>query len=234
MKLNHAQLGKHLQGALAPVYVPSGDEHLLCQEAADSIRASARAQGFSERRVFDVDKSFDWGLLYQAGASLSLFAEKRVIELRINSGKPGDQGASALLEYLSRPPEDTLLLISLPKLDGSTQKTKWAKALIDNPASQFVQIWPVESRAIAAVDSPAPGPGRPQRPARKPCSVTSSFRAFANDAKSKAGILATGKASVRHGDIAHHKFTVYSFEHWHGVRVRIELLRQSSSGIDAQ
>ena len=145
MKLNHAQLGKHLQGALAPVYVLSGDEHLLCQEAADSIRASARAQGFSEREVFDVDKSFDWGLLYQAGASLSLFAEKRVIELRINSGKPGDQGASALLEYLSRPPEDTLLLISLPKLDGSTQKTKWAKALIDNPASQFVQIWPVEA-----------------------------------------------------------------------------------------
>ncbi len=145
MKLNHAQLTKHLQGALAPVYVLSGDEHLLCQEAADSIRASARAQGFSEREVFDVDKSFDWGLLYQAGASLSLFADKRIIELRINSGKPGDQGASALLEYLSRPPEDTLLLISLPKLDGSTQKTKWAKALIENPASQFVQIWPVEA-----------------------------------------------------------------------------------------
>ncbi|MFZ3182838.1 MAG: DNA polymerase III subunit delta [Pseudomonas sp.] len=145
MKLNPAQLSKHLQGNLAPVYVLSGDEHLLCQEAADSIRGAARSQGFSEREVFDVDKSFDWGLLYQAAASLSLFADKRLIELRISSGKPGDKGASALLDYLARPPEDTVLLLSLPKLDGSTQKTKWAKALIDSPHSQFVQIWPVES-----------------------------------------------------------------------------------------
>ena len=145
MKLNPAQLSKHLQGNLAPVYVISGDEHLLCQEAADSIRGAARSQGFSEREVFDVDKSFDWGLLYQAAASLSLFADKRLIELRIGSGKPGDKGASALLDYLARPPEDTVLLLSLPKLDSSTQKTKWAKALIDSPASQFVQIWPVEA-----------------------------------------------------------------------------------------
>ncbi|HSC84311.1 MAG TPA: DNA polymerase III subunit delta [Pseudomonas sp.] len=145
MKLNPAQLGKHLQGKLAPVYVISGDEALLCQEAADAIRAATRDQGFSEREVFHAEANFDWGLLYEAGASLSLFAEKRVIELRIANGKPGDKGTAAILEYLERPPEDTLLLISLPKLDGSTQKTKWAKALIDGPHSQFLQIWPVDA-----------------------------------------------------------------------------------------
>ncbi|MGY4532976.1 DNA polymerase-3 subunit delta [Pseudomonas sp. TE3786] len=144
MKLAPAQLAKHLQSGLAPVYAISGDDPLLCQEAADAIRAATRSQGFTERQVFNADANFDWGTLLQAGNSLSLFAEKRVLELRIPNGKPGDKGTAALLEYLSRPPEDTLLLISLPKLDGSTQKTKWAKAVIDGPQAQFIQIWPVE------------------------------------------------------------------------------------------
>lgn len=148
MKLAPAQLGKHLQGALAPVYVVCGDEALLCQEATDAIRSASRAQGFTEREVFHAEANFDWGMLYEAGASLSLFAEKRVIELRIANGKPGDKGAAAILEYLGRPPEDTLLLITLPKLDGSAQKTKWAKALIDGPHCQFVQIWPVDANGL--------------------------------------------------------------------------------------
>ena len=68
MKLAPAQLAKHLQGALAPVYIISGDDPLLCQEAADAIRAAARQQGFDERQVFAADASFDWGTLLQAGA----------------------------------------------------------------------------------------------------------------------------------------------------------------------
>ncbi|KPM74570.1 DNA polymerase III subunit delta, partial [Pseudoalteromonas sp. UCD-33C] len=118
MKLAPAQLAKHLQGSLAPVYIVSGDDPLLCQEAADAIRTAARQQGFDERQVFSADASFDWGTLLQAGASMSLFAEKRLLELRLPSGKPGDKGAAALMEYCARPAEDTLLLISLPKLDG--------------------------------------------------------------------------------------------------------------------
>ncbi|WP_407312585.1 DNA polymerase III subunit delta [Pseudomonas sp. nanlin1] len=145
MKLAPAQLNKHLQGVLAPVYVVSGDDPLLCQEAADAIRGAARQQGFDERQVFSADASFDWGTLLQAGASLSLFAQKRLLELRLPSGKPGDKGAAALMEYCARPAEDTLLLVSLPKLDGSAQKTKWAKALIDGQAVQFIQIWPVDA-----------------------------------------------------------------------------------------
>lgn len=148
MKLSPAQLGKHLQGSLAPVYVVSGDEHLLCQEACDAIRAACRQQAFSERQVLSVESGFDWGQLLEAGANLSLFAEKRLLELRIPSGKPGDKGAAALLHYLARPAEDTVLLISLPKLDGSTQKTKWAKALIDGKDVQFLQVWPVDAAQL--------------------------------------------------------------------------------------
>ena len=144
MKLNPAQLAKHLQGTLAPVYLISGDEPLLFQESADSVRRACREAGYDERQVFNVEAHFDWGQLHQAGASLSLFAQKRLIELRVPSGKPGDKGAAALLEYVARPPEDTVLLVSLPKLDTSTQKTKWAKALIESPLVQFVQIWPIE------------------------------------------------------------------------------------------
>ncbi|WP_434456938.1 DNA polymerase III subunit delta [Stutzerimonas urumqiensis] len=148
MKLNPAQLDKHLQGPLASVYAISGDDPLLCQEAADAIRAAARQQGYDERQVFHVDTHFDWGLLVEAGASLSLFAQRRLIELRIPNGKPGDKGSTALLDYLARPADDTLLLVSLPKLDGSAQKTKWAKALIDGADAQFIQVWPVDPQQL--------------------------------------------------------------------------------------
>lgn len=148
MKLAPAQLNKHLQGPLAPVYVVSGDDPLLCQEAADAIRKTAREQGFDERQVFSADANFDWGTLLQAGASLSLFAQKRVLELRLPSGKPGDKGAAALIEYCARPADDTLLLISLPKLDGSAQKTKWGKALVEGQQVQFIQIWPVDTQQL--------------------------------------------------------------------------------------
>ncbi|MBB3102525.1 DNA polymerase III subunit delta [Azomonas macrocytogenes] len=144
MKLPPAQLGKQLQETLAPIYVISSDEPLLAQEASDAIRQAARQQGFDERQVFNADASFDWNQLNEAGASLSLFSSRRLIELRIANGKPGDKGASALLEYLARPAEDDLLLINLPRLDGATQKSKWAKTLLESPQVQFVQIWPVE------------------------------------------------------------------------------------------
>ncbi|WKN22859.1 DNA polymerase III subunit delta [Azotobacter vinelandii] len=148
MKLSSAQLPRQLKDSLAPVYVVSGDEPLLCQEACDAIRTAARAQGFSERQVFNADAGFDWNQLHEAGASLSLFAEKRLLELRIANGKPGDKGAAAILEYLARPAEDNLLLIDLPKLDAATQKSKWAKALLDAPQVQFVQVWPVDAQQL--------------------------------------------------------------------------------------
>lgn len=144
MKLAPAQLAKHLKGSLAPIYIVSGDEPLLCQEATDSIRAACRKQGFSERRVFHVENGFEWGMFREEASALSLFAEQKLIELRIPAGKPSDAGTQALLEYVQQPPSDTVLLITLPKLDSKTQKLKWAKALIESNHSQFVAIWPLE------------------------------------------------------------------------------------------
>ena len=148
MKLNSAQLAKHLVNPLSPVYIVSGDEPLLCQEAADTIRAAARQQGYDERQVFSADSNFEWGTLVQAGASMSLFAERRLLELRLPSGKPGDKGAAALIEYCARPADDTVLLITLPKLDGNQQKSKWGKALVDGGLTQFVQIWPIDAHQL--------------------------------------------------------------------------------------
>ena len=154
-------------GPLAPVYVVSGDEPLLCQEACDAIRQACRERDFGERQVFNAEANFDWGLLLEAGASLSLFAEKRLIELRLPSGKPGDKGAAILQEYLQRPPEDTVLLLSLPKLDGSTQKTvgqgpdRWQRRAVHPGLAG-------RRPPVAAVDSPAPVPGRPVRQPRSP------------------------------------------------------------------
>lgn len=148
MKLNSAQLAKHLVNPLSPVYIVSGDEPLLCQEAADTIRAAACQQGYDERQVFSADSNFEWGTLVQTGASMSLFAERRLLELRLPSGKPGDKGAAALIEYCARPADDTVLLITLPKLDGNQQKSKWGKALVDGGLTQFVQIWPIDAHQL--------------------------------------------------------------------------------------
>lgn len=144
MKLTPEKLEAHLAKGLAPVYFLSGDEPLQLGEAADVVRRAARDQGFSEREVLDVDKGFDWNSLLVAGNAMSLFAERKLIDLRLPSGKPGKEGGAALVEYVERLPEDTVLLISSGKIDKRSQQAKWYKAL--DSAGATLQIWPVEAR----------------------------------------------------------------------------------------
>lgn len=148
MKLTLEQLAARLAAPLAPVYVFSGDEPLQLGEAADAVRAAARAQGFTEREVLDADKGFDWNALLAAANTLSLFAERRLIDLRLPSGKPGKDGAEALLEYAARPPADTVLLLTSGKLDKAATQAKWYQALDDLGVS--LQVWPVEVRDMPA------------------------------------------------------------------------------------
>ena len=143
MQIKPDKLLAQLKQPLLPIYFVSGDELLLCQEANDAIRQACRNQGYDERQVLTVDRSFDWGLLYEAGASLSLFSQKKLIELRFASNKPGDKGSKALQEYLERPPQDTVLLISMPRLDGASLRTKWAKSFVDSKVCVFTQIQPI-------------------------------------------------------------------------------------------
>lgn len=140
MRIYPEKLSGQLKQGLLPIYLVSSDEPLLAQEASDSIRSACRQAEYSERQVFHVERGFDWNIIREANASLSLFAEKRLLELRINSGKPGDQGSLVLQEYLARPAEDTVLLINVPRLDSSTLKTKWAKALMDSKLCGFIQL----------------------------------------------------------------------------------------------
>jgi len=148
MKIRTDQLAQQLENKLSPVYLISGDEPLQVMEAADQVRAKARALGFSERTVLDVDKDFDWNTLTAESNSLSLFAEQRILELRIPTGKPGKQGGAALVEYSKRPAEDTVLIIVAGKLDKASTNTKWFKAL--DALGVTLQCWPVDSYALPA------------------------------------------------------------------------------------
>lgn len=142
MRLRAEELPGQLQRGLAPCYLISGDEPLQAGEAADAIRAAARAAGYASRQVFEAGAQFDWNSLAAEASALSLFAEQKVIDLRIPSGKPGREGGAALAAYAAAPPPDTLLLITLPKLDKSQQTSKWFKAL--DKLGAVIQVWPVK------------------------------------------------------------------------------------------
>ncbi len=151
MRLKADALSAHLQarrkdGALAPIYVVAGDEPLLAIEAADAIRAAARATGYSEREVLHADARFDWSRLNEAASGLSLFAERRIVELRLPGGKPGKIGAEALREFALSPPPDLLALISLPRLDRETRASRWASAL--EHAAVWIEVERVERRSL--------------------------------------------------------------------------------------
>lgn len=133
MQIKAEHLRVHLaKGRLARLYVVAGDEPLLAIEAQDAIRASARSAGFAERTTLHADGRFDWSLLEQAARSRSLFSERRIVEVRLASGKPGKEGAEALLDYAGRAPEDTLTLICLPRLERPARESGWVKALDAN------------------------------------------------------------------------------------------------------
>jgi DNA polymerase-3 subunit delta len=144
MQLRHDSLDAHLGKSLAPLYVIASDEHLLALEAADKIRRSARANGYTEREVLVVERSFKWGELLAANQSQSLFGDKKLIELRIPTGKPGKDGGQALQDYAANLSPDNLPIISLPKLDWATQKAAWVGAL--QQAAVYIDI-PLVERA---------------------------------------------------------------------------------------
>lgn len=129
MQLKGEQLAAHLERELKPVYVVHGDEPLLVIEAADAIRAAARRAGFEEREVLTALSGFNWDELHHAAGNLSLFGSRKIIDLRIPTGKPGREGAAAIAEYCAHPSPDALLLVTLPQLDWRDEKAVWLGAL---------------------------------------------------------------------------------------------------------
>jgi DNA polymerase III subunit delta len=129
MRIDSGQLPQQLARGLKPLYVVFGEELLLAIESADLIRAKAREAAFDERRILVAEAGFDWSELRMTGDSLSLFATKRLIDLRIPSGKPGKDGSEALQDFARKLPDDTIALISLPRIDRQAQASKWFEAL---------------------------------------------------------------------------------------------------------
>jgi DNA polymerase-3 subunit delta len=131
MLLKGDQLTAHLERELRPLYVLYGDEPLLVLEAADQIRAKSRQQGYSEREVLTVLPQFDWGQLLAAGGNMSLFGDKKLIDLRIPTGKPGKDGSAALQQWCQNLSLDNMLLITLPEMNWQDEKAVWFTTLVN-------------------------------------------------------------------------------------------------------
>lgn len=142
MKISGDNLASSLTRGLAPVYLVSGDEPLLVNEAADAIRARARADGFTEREIHTVERGFDWNSLLADSRAMSLFAQRKIIEIRMANPTPGEQGGAAIVELTQQPSPDNVVLAITGKLDGRTQNSKWVQAIEKHGA--LVQVWPIE------------------------------------------------------------------------------------------
>jgi DNA polymerase-3 subunit delta len=129
MRIKPEQLPQHLQKQPTSLYTLFGSEPLLMQEAADLIRDHARRQGYTERELLITEQHFDWTSLLNAGSNISLFGERKIVDIRIPSGKPGKEGGKAIEAYCNALPPDILTLVTLPRIDKQGQATKWFKAL---------------------------------------------------------------------------------------------------------
>ncbi|HUQ51345.1 MAG TPA: DNA polymerase III subunit delta [Gammaproteobacteria bacterium] len=143
MKVPFRQLESHLSRGLAKVYLVAGDEPLLVDEALEQVRAAAMRTGFTSRELHTAERTFRWVELLAGADNLSLFATRKIVEIRLATPKPGDVGSSTIATLSEREDPDTLLIIAVSeKLDSATQKTAWVKAIEKHGV--IVEIWPIE------------------------------------------------------------------------------------------
>jgi len=142
VKLTPDSLATHLEQRLLPAYLISGDEPLLTGEAADAVRSRARASGFTEREAHFLERGSDWDDVRASAGNMSLFGSRRVVEIRLTSGKAGVAGNKALVGLLERPDPDTVFLILTPRLDRDAQSADWVRAIEEQGA--WVQVWPID------------------------------------------------------------------------------------------
>ena len=148
MKLNSDQLAAQLKRELPGICLVAGDEPLLVGEACDQLRAAARGKGFTERQVFFVERGFDWNELRAATQAMSLFAEQRILEVRLDGASPGNEGSQVLCDIAAQAAQDILLMIVSNKLDARSLTTKWVSAI--DKHGLLVQVWPVELAQLPA------------------------------------------------------------------------------------
>jgi DNA polymerase-3 subunit delta len=142
MKFNADNLPAQLKKSLPPICLITGDEPLLVGEACDALRAAARERGFTERQVLFVERSFDWQQLRAATQEMSLFSDKRVIEVRLAGASPGNEGGAALVEIAAQAASDLFIMVVADKMDTRALSTKWVMSIEKH--GWLLQIWPVE------------------------------------------------------------------------------------------
>ena len=142
MKISGDNLASTLARGLSPIYLVSGDEPLLVNEAADAIRARARKEGFTERDLHVTERGFDWDALIADSRAMSLFAQRKIVEIRMPTAAPGDQGAAAIVELAEQPSPDNVVLILTGKMDGRVQNSRWVSAVDKHGA--VIQVWPID------------------------------------------------------------------------------------------
>ena len=142
MKISGDNLASTLARGLSPIYLVSGDEPLLVNEAADAIRARARKEGFTERDLHVTERGFDWDALIADSRAMSLFAQRKIVEIRMPTAAPGDQGAAAIVELAEQPSPDNVVLILTGKMDGRVQNSRWVSAVEKHGA--VIQVWPID------------------------------------------------------------------------------------------
>jgi DNA polymerase-3 subunit delta len=142
LKLTFDTLRSHLAGEPARAYLVSGDEALLVAEAADAIRARVRRAGFEEREVHFIERVADWDAVRASSNNLSLFGARKLVELRLPSGKPGVGGANAIVGLLTNPSPDNVYLMLTGKLEREQNNSAWVKAF--ESAGAWMPVWPVE------------------------------------------------------------------------------------------
>ena len=148
VKISGDNLPSSLARQLQTIYLVSGDEPLLVNEAADAIRATARSQGFVERELHVIERGFDWQGLIAGSRSMSLFAQRKIVEIRMANAAPGEQGADAIVELAEQSSPDTLVLIIAAKLDSRTQSSRWVSAV--EKRGVLVQVWPIDLPRLPA------------------------------------------------------------------------------------
>ena len=146
MQVATAQLRNHLKQGIRPIYFVYGDEPLQIRDNTDMLRKAAFYYGFEEREVFNANQSFDWQQLHQASCEISLFSSKKLIEIYLPTGKPGDKGSKAIIDYCQNFVEDNVLLIYTGELESSVKRSKWFKQL--QSTAVIVAVYPLKEQQL--------------------------------------------------------------------------------------
>jgi DNA polymerase III subunit delta len=142
LKIRFNQLERHLTDRLAKVYLVAGEEPLLVDESLEQLRSAAMRAGFTSRELHTADRSFRWADLLAGADNLSLFATRKIVEIRLGSPKPGDEGAETIEALCERDDPDTLVIVAVGEKLGAASRSNWVKAIEQHGV--FVEIWPIE------------------------------------------------------------------------------------------